>query len=81
MAITLAEWQNKGMSEHDDQTLDTVDLRLKHLRLRRDITLTTLADETGISTSTLSRLEAGLRRPTLEQLLPWRATTASRSTP
>ncbi|WP_424187041.1 helix-turn-helix domain-containing protein [Actinokineospora sp. G85] len=34
---------------------------------------TTLADlsaETGIPTSTLSRLEAGLRRPTLEQLLP-----------
>lgn len=58
------------MSEHDDQTLDTVGLRLKHLRLRRDITLTNLADETGISTSTLSRLEAGLRRPTLEQLLP-----------
>jgi len=70
MAIFLAEWQNGGMSEHDDQTLDTVGLRLKHLRLRRDITLTTLADETGISTSTLSRLEAGLRRPTLEQLLP-----------
>lgn len=70
MAIFLAEWQNRGMSEHDDQTLDTVGLRLKHLRLRRDITLTTLADETGISTSTLSRLEAGLRRPTLEQLLP-----------
>ena len=58
------------MTQHIDQTLDTVGLRLKHLRLRRDITLTTLADETGISTSTLSRLEAGLRRPTLEQLLP-----------
>lgn len=58
------------MSAHSDQTLDTVGPRLKHLRLRRDITLTTLAEETGISTSTLSRLEAGLRRPTLEQLLP-----------
>jgi len=58
------------MNEHSDQTLDTVGPRLKHLRLRRDITLTTLAEETGISTSTLSRLEAGLRRPTLEQLLP-----------
>ena len=42
----------------------------KRLRLRRDITLTDLAAETGISASTLSRLEAGLRRPTLEQLLP-----------
>ncbi len=51
-------------------TLDTVGPRLKHLRLRRDITLTQLAAETGISASTLSRLEVGLRRPTLEQLLP-----------
>lgn len=51
-------------------TLDAVGPRLKNLRLRREITLADLADETGISTSTLSRLEAGLRRPTLEQLLP-----------
>lgn len=53
-----------------DQTLDAVAPRLKQLRQRRDITLSDLAEETGISTSTLSRLEAGLRRPTLEQLLP-----------
>jgi transcriptional regulator with XRE-family HTH domain len=58
------------MDEEMDRTLDTVGPRLKHLRLRRDITLTELAAETGISASTLSRLEAGLRRPTLEQLLP-----------
>ena len=58
------------MDESTDRTLDAVGPRLKHLRLRRDITLTDLAEETGISTSTLSRLEAGLRRPTLEQLLP-----------
>lgn len=45
-------------------------MRLKHLRLRRDITLTELAAETGTFTSTLSRLEAGHRRPTLEHLLP-----------
>jgi transcriptional regulator with XRE-family HTH domain len=56
--------------DETDRTLDAVGPRLKELRLRRDITLTELADETGISTSTLSRLEAGLRRPTLEQLLP-----------
>jgi transcriptional regulator with XRE-family HTH domain len=53
-----------------DRTLDAVGPRLKRLRQRRDVTLAELADETGISTSTLSRLEAGLRRPTLEQLLP-----------
>jgi transcriptional regulator with XRE-family HTH domain len=58
------------MDDSTDRTLDAVGPRLKQLRQRRDITLTDLSDETGISTSTLSRLEAGLRRPTLEQLLP-----------
>ncbi|GAA4764526.1 helix-turn-helix domain-containing protein [Citricoccus nitrophenolicus] len=58
------------MSERPDQTLDAVGQRLKQLRLHRDVTLTQLAEATGISSSTLSRLEAGLRRPTLEQLLP-----------
>jgi transcriptional regulator with XRE-family HTH domain len=53
-----------------DRTLDAVGPRLKELRQRRDITLNELAEETGISISTLSRLEGGLRRPTLEQLLP-----------
>ncbi|WP_246363561.1 helix-turn-helix domain-containing protein [Nonomuraea rhodomycinica] len=53
-----------------DRTLDAVGPRLKRLRLQRDVTLAGLAKETGISVSTLSRLEAGLRRPTLEQLLP-----------
>lgn len=58
------------MAKDVDHTLDAVGHRLKQLRLRRDSTLTELATETGISVSTLSRLEAGLRRPTLEQLLP-----------
>ncbi|MCG2623176.1 XRE family transcriptional regulator [Arthrobacter sp. I2-34] len=56
--------------DETDRTLKAVGPRLKHLRQGRDITLNDLADETGISISTLSRLEAGLRRPTLEQLLP-----------
>lgn len=59
-----------GMGKAGDRTLDAVGTRLKQLRQRRDITLADLAAETGISTSTLSRLEAGLRRPTLDQLLP-----------
>ncbi len=58
------------MNESVDRTLEAVGPRLKQLRQRRDVTLVDLAAETGISTSTLSRLEAGLRRPTLEQLLP-----------
>lgn len=58
------------MEDPTARTLDAVGPRLKRLRQRLDITLGELADETGISASTLSRLEAGLRRPTLEQLLP-----------
>jgi transcriptional regulator with XRE-family HTH domain len=70
MANVVAEWQTRGMSEAIDRALNAVGPRLKQLRLRRDITLADLAEVTGISVSTLSRLEAGLRRPTLEQLLP-----------
>ena len=49
--------------------LDQVGSRLKRLRTQRRITLTALASTTGISKSTLSRLETGQRRPTLELLL------------
>ncbi len=49
--------------------LDQVGPRLKRLRTQRRITLTGLAGATGISKSTLSRLENGQRRPTLELLL------------
>lgn len=58
------------MGDSTDRTLDAVGPRLKQLRQGRGITLSDLSTETGISTSTLSRLEVGLRRPTLEQLLP-----------
>ena len=44
--------------------------RLKRLRTRRGVTLTALAAQTGISKSTLSRLESGQRKPSLELLLP-----------
>jgi transcriptional regulator with XRE-family HTH domain len=49
--------------------LDQVGSRLRRLRTQRRITLTGLAATTGISKSTLSRLETGQRRPTLELLL------------
>jgi transcriptional regulator with XRE-family HTH domain len=49
--------------------LDQVGPRLKRLRSRRQLTLTAVAGSTGISKSTLSRLETGGRRPTLELLL------------
>ncbi|BCY12764.1 helix-turn-helix domain-containing protein [Actinoplanes sp. L3-i22] len=50
--------------------LASVGPRLRTLRQKRDITLTQLAATTGISVSTLSRLESGDRKPTLELLLP-----------
>ncbi|HEX4702473.1 MAG TPA: XRE family transcriptional regulator [Pseudonocardiaceae bacterium] len=44
--------------------------RLRRLRAKRGLTLAALAEATGISKSTLSRLESGQRRPSLELLLP-----------
>jgi transcriptional regulator with XRE-family HTH domain len=50
--------------------LDAVGPRLRRLRDQRGITLMALAEATGISKSTLSRLENGQRKATLELLLP-----------
>jgi transcriptional regulator with XRE-family HTH domain len=50
--------------------LDQVGPRLRQLRQQRGVTLTAVAAATGISKSTLSRLESGQRRPSLELLLP-----------
>ncbi|HEY0889502.1 MAG TPA: XRE family transcriptional regulator [Nocardioides sp.] len=50
--------------------LSAVGQRLRALRQRRGSTLAEVARATGISVSTLSRLESGARRPTLELLLP-----------
>jgi transcriptional regulator with XRE-family HTH domain len=52
------------------QTLDAIGPRLRTLRRDRGLTLEGLAAATGISVSTLSRLESGKRRPTLELLIP-----------
>lgn len=49
--------------------MDDVGARLRAVRLERGLTLAQLAQETDISVSTLSRLESGGRRPTLELLL------------
>lgn len=53
-----------------DRVLAAVGPRLRSLRREREITLTALSGMTGISVSTLSRLESGGRRATLELLLP-----------
>jgi len=53
-----------------EQVLDAVGPRLRALRRRRGMTLADLSATTGISESTLSRLESGSRRANLELLLP-----------
>ena len=58
------------MQEEAEQALEAVGRRLRALRQRRETTLADLSAQTGISVSTLSRLESGSRRPTLELLLP-----------
>ncbi|MEV0055705.1 XRE family transcriptional regulator [Saccharopolyspora shandongensis] len=58
------------MSEEIEDVLDAVGPRLRALRRQRGSTLAELAAKTGISESTLSRLESGQRRANLELLLP-----------
>jgi transcriptional regulator with XRE-family HTH domain len=58
------------MADDLADALEQVGPRLRELRRRRGTTLAELSGATGISTSTLSRLESGGRRPTLELLLP-----------
>jgi transcriptional regulator with XRE-family HTH domain len=52
------------------RALSEVGSRLKRVRTERGVTLAALSEATGISKSTLSRLESGQRRPSLELLLP-----------
>jgi transcriptional regulator with XRE-family HTH domain len=56
--------------EPTDQVLAEVGPRLRRVRRDRGCTLAELSRVTGISVSTLSRLESGQRRPSLELLLP-----------
>jgi transcriptional regulator with XRE-family HTH domain len=53
-----------------DPVLTAVGPRLRALRKQNGATLASLSEATGISVSTLSRLESGSRKPSLELLLP-----------
>ena len=57
-------------SQRIETELGQVAPRLRHARQTKDLTLEELAQATGISKSTLSRLESGQRKPSLELLLP-----------
>ncbi|MCX7491636.1 XRE family transcriptional regulator [Corynebacterium sp. P6129] len=50
--------------------LEELDPRLRSAREQRGLTLDAVARKTGVSPSTLSRLENGRRRPSLDLLLP-----------
>ena len=53
-----------------EQILEGIGPRLRRLRRDRGLTLEALSARTAISVSTLSRLEAGKRRPSLDLLIP-----------
>jgi transcriptional regulator with XRE-family HTH domain len=53
-----------------DDVLHAVGPRLRSLRQERGASLAQMSRATGVSVSTLSRLESGQRKPTLELLLP-----------
>lgn len=58
------------MTTDFDSVLGAVGPRLKALRAQRSLTLSEVSAASGVSVSTLSRLESGQRRPNLELLLP-----------
>ncbi|MGC5168776.1 XRE family transcriptional regulator [Luteimicrobium sp. DT211] len=70
---TDASHRHETEAEDDGELrelLDGVGPRLRDLRRRRGMTLAQVAEATGVGVSTLSRLESGGRRPTLELLVP-----------
>ncbi|GAA1914679.1 XRE family transcriptional regulator [Streptomyces durmitorensis] len=67
-AVEQTEHEDDGANL--DGVLAEVGPRLRRIRKERGATLAGLAAATGISVSTLSRLESGNRKPSLELLLP-----------
>lgn len=67
--VAPADGRREAASAAVEGAVAAVPSRLKVVRTRRGMTLVEVAAQTGVSTSTLSRLERGQRRPTLELLL------------
>jgi len=73
--IALASFRAKSASDHlgrpdDDDVQGRVRGRLRALRTERGLTLADLAAAAGMDASTLSRLESGARRLTLDHVPP-----------
>jgi transcriptional regulator with XRE-family HTH domain len=66
----MASMSDDDRDDGMDTVLAEVGPRLRRIRKERGATLAGLSEATGISVSTLSRLESGLRKPSLELLLP-----------
>lgn len=66
----LQDGSMDNTADNLDHLLGEVGPRLRALRQSRDLTLDELAASTNLSTSKLSRLESGKRRPTLDALIP-----------
>jgi len=66
---SLAKVANDIMTDAIEEMLATVGPRLRAVREQRRATLAQLSQASGVSVSTLSRLESGGRKPTLELLL------------
>lgn len=52
------------------EVIDAIGPRLRRIRLARGLTLTAVAEQSGLSVSALSRIETGHRQPTLDMLIP-----------
>jgi transcriptional regulator with XRE-family HTH domain len=63
-------WMRQGDDGRIATALDQVGSRLRGARAQRGLTLTEASRLAGLSKSTLSRLETGQRKPSLELLLP-----------
>ncbi|MFJ9824670.1 helix-turn-helix domain-containing protein [Streptomyces sp. NPDC101160] len=66
----MTDEDREARDDRIDGVLSEVGPRLRRIRRERGATLAELSASTGISVSTLSRLESGRRKPSLELLLP-----------
>lgn len=68
--VLCCDGKMAAMDHSPAAALTGVGARLRALRIERRLTLAGISASTGISVSTLSRLESGQRRATLELLMP-----------